>query len=179
MKRTYIVIWLLLLVAGPGRAQSRMPLYPQFGPELAGIEVKLPAVYGWVDGNHYLESRKGDGKMVFYAVDVQTGEATPYERKMGVLRPVVKVVNGDMMYISAEGKKQLTSTVAVEQNPALSPDGKWVAFTRENDLYGLEIATGREIRYTTDGSEVVMNGYASWVYYEEILGRGTNYRAFW
>lgn len=27
-----------------------------------------------------------------------------------------------------------------------------MAFTRENDLYALELATGREIRYATDGS---------------------------
>ncbi|MBK7607682.1 MAG: DPP IV N-terminal domain-containing protein [Saprospiraceae bacterium] len=32
---------------------------------------------------------------------------------------------------------------------------------------------------TTDGNEDVYNGYASWVYYEEILGRSSRYRAFW
>ena len=25
----------------------------------------------------------------------------------------------------------------------------------------------------------ILNGYASWVYYEEILGRSSRYKAFW
>jgi len=33
--------------------------------------------------------------------------------------------------------------------------------------------------YTTDGTDVIYNGWSSWVYYEEILGRPTNYKAFW
>ena len=32
---------------------------------------------------------------------------------------------------------------------------------------------------THDGSASILNGRASWVYYEEILGRGSRYRAFW
>ena len=42
-----------------------------------------------------------------------------------------------------------------------------------------DIADGKETRLTFDGSETVMNGYASWVYYEEIFGRPSRYRAFW
>ncbi|MCD8206642.1 MAG: S9 family peptidase, partial [Bacteroidales bacterium] len=41
------------------------------------------------------------------------------------------------------------------------------------------IATAEEKRLTFDGSEVILNGYASWVYYEEIFGRPSRYRAFW
>ena len=36
-----------------------------------------------------------------------------------------------------------------------------------------------ETRLTHDGSDVILNGYASWVYYEEIFGRPSKYRAFW
>ena len=39
--------------------------------------------------------------------------------------------------------------------------------------------TDKDIQLTTDGNENIKNGYASWVYMEEILGRGTRYRAFW
>ena len=28
-------------------------------------------------------------------------------------------------------------------------------------------------------ADLILNGYASWVYMEEILGRATQYRAFW
>lgn len=64
-------------------------------------------------------------------------------------------------------------------NPTWSPDSTMVAFTRANDLWVSEVATGKEHRLTFDGSELILNGYASWVYYEEILGRPSKYRAFW
>ncbi len=64
-------------------------------------------------------------------------------------------------------------------NPTLSPDGTMLAFTRDNDLWVRSVADSTETRLTFDGSELILNGYASWVYYEEIFGRASNYRAFW
>ena len=64
-------------------------------------------------------------------------------------------------------------------NLTYSPDSTMLAFTRANDLYVVTIADGKECRLTFDGTATVMNGYASWVYYEEILGRPSRYRAFW
>ena len=68
---------------------------------------------------------------------------------------------------------------AEDRNATPSPDGKMTAFTRDNDLWVRTEATGAETRLTFDGSEVILNGYASWVYYEEILGRRSRYKAFW
>ena len=64
-------------------------------------------------------------------------------------------------------------------NLTFSPDSSMLAFTRSNDLYVYDIASGKERRLTNDGSELILNGYASWVYYEEIFGRPSRYRAFW
>jgi len=64
-------------------------------------------------------------------------------------------------------------------NLTYSPDSTKLAFTRDNDLYVVDIADGTETRLTYDGSDVILNGYASWVYYEEIFGRSSRYRAFW
>ena len=64
-------------------------------------------------------------------------------------------------------------------NLTYSPDSTMLAFTRDNDLYVVDIATEKETRLTFDGSDLILNGYSSWVYYEEILGRKTNYKAFW
>ena len=64
-------------------------------------------------------------------------------------------------------------------NLSYSPDSTKLAFTRANDLWIVDIASGKEIRLTTDGTATIMNGYASWVYYEEIFGRPSQYRAFW
>ena len=68
---------------------------------------------------------------------------------------------------------------AQDVNETPSPDSTKVAFTRNNDLWVRDIASGAETRLTADGSELVLNGYASWVYYEEIFGRPSKYRAFW
>ena len=64
-------------------------------------------------------------------------------------------------------------------NLAYSPDSTKLAFTRDNDLYVVDIESGAETRLTFDGSDVILNGYASWVYFEEIFGRPSKYRAFW
>ena len=49
-----------------------------------------------------------------------------------------------------------------------SPDGKQVAFVRDNDLYVTDLANGREQRLTRDGSENIINGTTDWVYEEEL-----------
>jgi len=65
------------------------------------------------------------------------------------------------------------------KNPKLSPDSAYIAYTRDNDLYTIRLSDKKEFRLTHDGSDVILNGYASWAYMEEILGRATNYKAFW
>ncbi|MEW5901655.1 MAG: S9 family peptidase, partial [Acidobacteriota bacterium] len=52
-------------------------------------------------------------------------------------------------------------------------------FIRSNNLYTLDLETGLEYKITADGSDTIYNGWASWVYFEEILGRGSQYAAFW
>ena len=71
------------------------------------------------------------------------------------------------------------SARAQDCNVTPSPDGSMVAFTRDNDLWVRSVADSVETRLTFDGSELILNGYASWVYYEEIFGRASQYRAFW
>ena len=94
-------------------------------------------------------------------------------------------------YDARDGKSSLCSFNAAEKadglpckvdgwvNPTFSPDSSRIAYTLDNDLYSIELATGRTTRLTFDGSDVILNGYASWVYYEEILRRPSKYRAFW
>ncbi|HLM68200.1 MAG TPA: S9 family peptidase [Longimicrobium sp.] len=49
-----------------------------------------------------------------------------------------------------------------------SPDGSKVGFVRDNDLYVVDLASGRETRLTRDGSEQIINGTFDWVYEEEL-----------
>jgi dipeptidyl-peptidase-4 len=60
---------------------------------------------------------------------------------------------------------------AEEKSARFSPDGRWLAFVRDNDLYAWEVQERPAKRLTEDGSETLMNGTVSWVYWEELLGR--------
>ncbi len=75
--------------------------------------------------------------------------------------------------------KLLLFILASIVNLTYSSDSTRFAFTRDNDLYVCEAASKDTVRLTNDGSDVILNGYASWVYYEEIFGRPSRYRAFW
>ncbi|GAB3705276.1 S9 family peptidase [Spirosoma flavus] len=56
-----------------------------------------------------------------------------------------------------------------QQYATFSPDGKRVAFVRDNNLFAVELATGKETKLTTDGKRnAVINGGADWVYEEEF-----------
>ena len=48
---------------------------------------------------------------------------------------------------------------------------------RGNDLWVLDLATKAETRLTSDGSDTILNGTLSWVYWEEIFDRGDT--GFW
>ncbi len=74
---------------------------------------------------------------------------------------------------------RLTNDSAKEVNPTFSPDSNYVAYTKNNNLYVVDINSRTEKQLTFDGNDSLMNGYASWVYTEEILGRSSHYRAFW
>lgn len=75
----------------------------------------------------------------------------------------------------------LAAAVAVSMiNPAYSPDSARIAYTdADHNLCVMELADSSVTRLTSDGDSLTLNGYASWVYYEEIFGRPSNYCAFW
>lgn len=55
------------------------------------------------------------------------------------------------------------------QEPTFSPDGKKIAFARENNLYVYDIASKQTTAITTDGKKnSVINGITDWVYEEEF-----------
>ncbi len=156
----------------------------------------LPQITGWLDGEHYLERRDDkvfkvravDGTAVLHrdggalaeiAPKGLTGNPVAARNDADTLR--IYTVNGDLWVVDVTSRTstRLTQTPAVEENPTLSPDGRQLAYTREGNLFTFDLASRLERQLTADGSDTIRNGYASWVYYEEILGRASNYRAFW
>ena len=87
-------------------------------------------------------------------------------------RPVVSVT-------PATTATQMPQLVEGWVNPTYSPDYSKIAYTLDNNLYSIDVNTREIVQHTTDGSDVILNGYASWVYYEEIFGRPSRYKAFW
>lgn len=54
-------------------------------------------------------------------------------------------------------------------NPTFSPDGRFLAYVRENNLFVYDIERGREVPLTRDGRKnEIINGASDWVYEEEF-----------
>ena len=66
---------------------------------------------------------------------------------------------------------RVTKTDKEEKSSRLSPNGRYVAFVRDNDLYSYDLQSNRGKKLTKTGSETLLNGTLSWVYWEEIFGR--------
>jgi dipeptidyl-peptidase-4 len=74
---------------------------------------------------------------------------------------------------------RLTYDEGREVNMRFAPGDRKIAYTKNRDLYVFDLDLNKEIRLTSDATERIYNGWASWVYYEEILGRPSRYAAFW
>ncbi len=83
------------------------------------------------------------------------------------------IFKGDVFVLELNSAhfRRLTSTPAEETSASFSPNGRRVAYVRTNDLYFFDLDTNRETRITRDGSETLLNGTLSWVYWEEVFGR--------
>lgn len=88
-------------------------------------------------------------------------------------RQALYIYDNDIFILDLEtsGFHRITDTDTDEKSPRFSPDGSRVAFVRENDLYVYDLERNREKQLTRDGSETILNGTVSWVYWEEIFGR--------
>jgi len=156
----------------------------------------------WLDDESYLlrERDEKDKIMRLLKVSVKTGEKTLFldysALQKGLPQGVVAAAANNMspdysrfiysfqndlyLYLTkTQTLRRLTATPEEEKNPSLSPDSRYLAYTRANNLYALDLDSGLECQITADGSETIYNGWASWVYFEEILGRGSQYSAFW
>ena len=173
----------------------------QFG-QRGGNQIR---VTGWTDDTHYIfQTLDAEKKPVTLNVDIKTGKGVPYtppksdreilseslpkgtslgfsDKVSPDMKSVIFVKENDLYYFKVGDKelKRLTFDKVPEVNARFSPDGKKLAYTRNKDLYVFDLVNNQELRITSDASEKVYNGYSSWVYMEEILGRGSRYAAFW
>lgn len=65
--------------------------------------------------------------------------------------------------------KQLSKILDQVQEPTFSPDGKYIAFAKDNNLFVYDIATKKSTAITADGKKnSTINGITDWVYEEEF-----------
>lgn len=162
---------------------------------------QMPRLQGWFDDNNYLLQKRDAVNSAIVKVNAKTGDEAiildfnainsnldetelSAEENIGITKDYSGLLfynDNDLFFYSVPQKEitRLTNDKDEEVNPILSPDGKKIAYTKNKDLYVVNVETGVETRLTHDASDVVYNGYASWVYMEEIIGRSLNYRAFW
>jgi len=163
---------------------------------------QLPSIIKWLDGSHYLLKKKSkkDKFSKLYSVNAENGieklilnykifeknvpkglylDYPSSENKSGNLK--VYSFKSDIYLLNTITAKieKLTNTKEKENNPTISPDGKFIAYTLKHNFYVMDISTKKVYQVTYNGSDTILNGYSSWVYNEEIFGRQYRYRAFW
>lgn len=194
MSKRFLLLWLCAAALHAGEAR-RLTFEQAFLYRGEPLLRALPAAGPWLDDASYAETR--DGKA--WRVDARSGRSRLLfdpasfqgtgPKELDWLQPAdhsadwssLVFVHGDDLYAfcrSAGRLARLTATAGAEQNPLLSPDGRRVAYTQGGDLYAAPLDGGAPLRLTRDGGDDILNGYASWIYYEEILGRASRYRAF-
>jgi len=163
------------------------------------------AILGWTDDSHYLiRTFDEDKNLITQSVDIKSGkgvavtpvksdrelliQSLPKGTSLGMndtvstdMKSALFLKENDLYYFAVGDKelRRLTNDKDAEVNARFSPDGKKVAYTKKMDLYVFDIDANKEIRLTNDATDKIYNGYASWVYMEEILGRASRYAAFW
>ncbi|MCX6255379.1 MAG: DPP IV N-terminal domain-containing protein [Bacteroidia bacterium] len=190
-----VICLLIIMMVQVSQATAQMP---QRGSNQV-------AIVGWTDDTHYLfRTFDADKNLVTQSVDIKTGKGivippVKSEREMlsqslpqgttltmnDVISPDMKSVlivkENDLFFFTMGDKelKRLTNDKIAEVNARFSPDGEKIAYTKNKDLYIFNLTNNKEIRLTFDATDRIYNGYSSWVYYEEILGRPSHYAAFW
>ncbi len=70
---------------------------------------------------------------------------------------------------------QLTDSDTFETDIRFSPDGKFLSFVREKDLYVIDLASAQTVQLTTDGGGTISNGLAEFIAQEEMH----RYEGYW
>ncbi len=91
---------------------------------------------------------------------LQTSMELIYRRSFKADYYIYNVKDKTFKPLSVNGRQQLAT---------FSPDGKKIAFVRENNLFIADLATGNETQITRDGKpNEIINGAPDWVYEEEF-----------
>lgn len=159
MKHCFLLLFSFVVISHSDAQKKALSYEQVFKNAPTNLYKNLPSFVQWVDDEHVVLSERNGSVSNEYVIDVKTGEKKPFVKEAKV--------------------ESTNATPKSAVNVSASPDKKYFAFTRKNNLFIGVANDGTEQQLTFDGNDSVMNGYASWVYYEEILGRASRNKAFW
>ena len=183
MNRIVVFIAGMLFANAAFAQKSFLPSELAKGRTPEGFYSTMPQVQEWVTDNALALKTKvhPDSTMKDWVMDMKTGKLSTPQKTMVMPKPetMVFIRNNNIFWKKGSEERQLTKDDALEANPVLSEDETKVAYTKNNNLYCFDLIANKEIQLTFDGTKTILNGYATWVYWEEIFGRATRFRAFW
>ena len=111
-----------------------------FKSNFKGIIQPLPTATRWIDNNNFLLMKEGK----LWVIDAKKGterEALEADKTAPKVTVAVKAFfkNKDLYAKINDAEVQLTNDEAAEVNPTTSPDGNYVAYTKNNDLYTVNL----------------------------------------
>ncbi|WP_139924962.1 S9 family peptidase [Hymenobacter sp. DG01] len=122
---------------------------------VTGAELKLPGQSQPLPVDGY--SFNADETKILFSTDTE---------------PIYRRSSKSYFFVYDRGSKQLvplSKTAGKQLYATFSPDGKRVAFVRDNNLFVVDLATMQETAVTTDGARNrIINGGTDWVYEEEF-----------
>ena len=153
-------------------ADNSAIVYDVRQPEAQRMYERLDPATG--ERHPIVDMRKAVASLVAVDSSAEVQQSLPWPESFDPAgRQAVFLFHGDvfLLDLSSSSFLRVTNTPAEEKDVEFSPDGHFLAFVRSNDLYVFDIAAKKESRLTSDGSEKLLNGTLSWVYWEEIFGR--------
>ncbi len=135
-----------------------------------------------------IDTATGKARMLVDSLKIGTGAEVSEEEKMRLERAriagtkgivayewspngetILVPLDGDLYLASLDGDvRRLTETEATELDAQVSETGRYLSFVRDNNLYVMDVATGKEQALTTDGAGPVSWGSAEFVALEEM-----------
>lgn len=135
-----------------------------------------------------VDTRTGEARMLIDSEAVGTGAALSEEEMMrrerarlsgltGILgyewspdgRTILVPLDGDLYLATLDGAvRRLTDTPETELDAQVSRTGRYVSFVRDQNLFVMDVATGRERQLSDDGAGAISWGSAEFVAQEEM-----------
>jgi dipeptidyl-peptidase-4 len=195
------VLVFILLLSPCVLAQDKEEITVEWIYSNKSVEISSLPSFTWLnDGTALLyDNRKPPKDRTFEILDPASGNRTPAldkEKSLSsfkaltektfpqrlLFQPTAVDLNGKrtaylyqgdvfLLELSSSQFFRVTETEGREKSLDFSPDGKKLAYVRNNNIFIYDLNTRLEKQVTNDGSETLLNGTLSWVYWEEIFGR--------